>query len=87
MGRDRPGSDTDGIVVALLAGAAKRHARWRDPTPDEAVAAVSELRELADWPEGGRSRPLRQAWRLSTDGGMPCGDCRLRCAVIGGAYA
>jgi hypothetical protein len=39
--------DPDHILVAQLDGAAKRHARWRDPTPDEEAAAVAELSELA----------------------------------------
>jgi hypothetical protein len=44
-GRRSPGPDH--ILVAQLDGAAWRHARWRDPTPDEETAAVAELRELA----------------------------------------
>jgi hypothetical protein len=35
------------MIVAELAGAARRHARWRDLTEAEAAAAVAELREVA----------------------------------------
>ena len=45
--RNRPRSDTDRLVVARISGIALRHARWREPTEDEAAAAVAELREIA----------------------------------------
>jgi len=42
---ERPQADR--ITIAQLHGTAKRHARWRELTEDEAAAAVGELRELA----------------------------------------
>jgi len=47
VNQDRPGPDPDRILVAQLTGAARRHARWREPTGAEEAAAVAELRELA----------------------------------------
>jgi acyl-CoA reductase-like NAD-dependent aldehyde dehydrogenase len=43
---DQPESDQ--LTVARLAGAAQRHAPWREATPEETAAAVAELREIAD---------------------------------------
>lgn len=40
-------SDADQLTVARLTGAAQRHAPWREPTEEETVAAVAELREIA----------------------------------------
>jgi hypothetical protein len=37
----------DQLTVARLAGAAQRHAPWREPTRQETAAAVEELREIA----------------------------------------
>ena len=37
----------DQLLVARLAGAAQRHAPWREPTRQETAAAVAELREIA----------------------------------------
>jgi hypothetical protein len=47
MAQARRGPGADRILVAHLDGAAMRHARWRDPAPDEEAAAVAELTELA----------------------------------------
>ena len=47
MARDRPGPDSDRLLVARLDGIAKRHAKWREPTESETAAAVVELREVA----------------------------------------
>ncbi len=45
---DQRASDRDQLTVARLAGAARRHASWREPTQEETAAAVQELREIAD---------------------------------------
>ena len=45
--RERPPPDSDRLIAAMLCGAAKHHARWRDLTEDEHAAAVAELHELA----------------------------------------
>jgi hypothetical protein len=37
----------DQLTVARLAGAAQRHAPWREPSRPETAAAVAELREIA----------------------------------------
>jgi hypothetical protein len=42
-----PGDEADQLIVARLAGAAQRHAPWREPTEAETAAAVQELREIA----------------------------------------
>ncbi len=42
-----PGGEDDQLIVARLAGAAQRHAPWREPTEAETAAAVQELREIA----------------------------------------
>jgi len=39
--------ESDQLVVARLAGAAQRHAPWREPTEAETATAVTELREIA----------------------------------------
>jgi hypothetical protein len=39
--------ETDRILVARITGTARRHARWRELTTDEAAAAVAGLRALA----------------------------------------
>lgn len=57
---DQPESDQ--LVVARLAGAAQRHAPWREATPEETAAAVAELREIA----GGRGDLLAEAAGLLT---------------------
>ena len=44
---DHPARDSDQLTVARLAGAAQRHAPWREPTRQETAAAVEELREIA----------------------------------------
>lgn len=44
---DYRGSECDQLTVARLAGAAQRHAPWREPTREETAAAVDELREIA----------------------------------------
>jgi hypothetical protein len=44
---DRSASEPDQLTVARLAGAAQRHAPWREPTEEETAAAVEELREIA----------------------------------------
>jgi hypothetical protein len=44
---DRPGPAPDRLLVARLAGVAKRDARWRKPTEPEIAAAATELREVA----------------------------------------
>jgi hypothetical protein len=44
-GRDQ--DDCDQLTVARLAGAAQRHAPWREPSQQETAAAVEELREIA----------------------------------------
>lgn len=41
------GCESDQLIVARLAGAAQRHAPWREPTEAETAAAVAELREIA----------------------------------------
>ena len=48
MAKDRPGPGGDRLLVARLTGVAKRHAHWREPTEAETVAAVAELRTIAD---------------------------------------
>ena len=40
--------ETDRILVAQLAGEARHHAKWRELGEDEEVAAMAELRALAD---------------------------------------
>jgi hypothetical protein len=40
-------TDEDQLTVARLAGAAQRHAPWREPSRPETAAAVAELREIA----------------------------------------
>jgi hypothetical protein len=45
--RGQRGPGPDRPIVAELHGAAKRHARWREPTRAETAAAVAELREIA----------------------------------------
>jgi len=42
---ERPQADR--ILIAQLHGTAKRHAKWRELTEPEHVAAVEDLRELA----------------------------------------
>jgi hypothetical protein len=54
--RAAAGYETDQLTVARLAGAAQRHAPWREPTASETAAAVAELREIA----GARSDLLAQ---------------------------
>jgi len=44
---DRPGPGPDRLLIALITGTARHHARWRDLTADEKAAAVAELTELA----------------------------------------
>jgi hypothetical protein len=44
-GRRRP--DADRLLLARIAGIARRHASWREPTGPEIAAAVAELREVA----------------------------------------
>lgn len=39
--------ESDQLTVARLAGAAQRHAPWREPTEAETATAVAELREIA----------------------------------------
>jgi hypothetical protein len=39
--------ESDQLTVARLAGAAQRHAPWREPTEAETATAVTELREIA----------------------------------------
>src|SRR5271157_492774 len=46
----------DRILIAQLHGEARRHAKWRELTEAEEVAAVAELRELA----GGRADLLAE---------------------------
>lgn len=48
MTQDRPRPSGDRLLVARLTGVAKRHAHWREPTSAETVAAVAELRAIAD---------------------------------------
>ena len=43
-----PLTDTDQIIVAWLQAAASRHTIWRDPEGDARLAAIAELRRLAD---------------------------------------
>jgi hypothetical protein len=47
MARDRPGPDRDRLLIARIAGIARRHAPWREPTEPEIAAASAELREVA----------------------------------------
>jgi len=47
VNQDRPGADTDRILVAQLTGEARHRARWRPLTEDEEAAALAELRTLA----------------------------------------
>ena len=47
VNRDRPGPDADRLLVARLAGTARRHARWREPTETETIAAAAGLRAIA----------------------------------------
>ena len=48
MAQGRPGPGGDRLLVARLTGVAKRHAHWREPTATETVAAVAELRAIAN---------------------------------------
>ncbi len=43
----RSARDADQLTVARLTGAAQRNAPCREPTEEEAAAAVAELREIA----------------------------------------
>jgi hypothetical protein len=43
----RPGPDRDGVTVARLAAAARRHAPRREPTDAETATAAAELRAIA----------------------------------------
>jgi hypothetical protein len=47
LNQDRPGADTDRILVAQLTGEARHRARWRPLTGEEEAAALAELRALA----------------------------------------
>jgi len=61
---NRPASELDGLTVARLTGAARRHAPGREPSGAETAAAVRELREIA----GGKGVSVAQvafAWVLS----------------------
>ena len=78
-------SQADRILIAQLQGTAKRHAKWRELTEPEHVAAVEDLRELAagradllaevagvieGFSEGELDEPLaRQAAQLCSDAG------------------
>jgi hypothetical protein len=44
---DLPAPDSDQITVARLAGAARRHASWQEPTAAQTAAAVAELQAIA----------------------------------------
>ena len=48
MAQGRPGPGGDRLLVARLTGVAQRHARWREPTEAETVAAVADLQAIAD---------------------------------------
>src|SRR5580700_4373654 len=48
MAHDRYGPDRDRLVIAVLSGAAKRHAQWRDLAEAETEVAVAELHEIAN---------------------------------------
>ena len=60
--RSPSGYESDQLLVARLAGAAQRHAPWREPTEAETAAAVEELREIA----GARADLLAEAAGLLT---------------------
>jgi hypothetical protein len=47
MANDHPGPDRDRLLVARIAGIAKRHAGWGALSEAELVVAVAELREVA----------------------------------------
>jgi hypothetical protein len=47
MNQDHFAPAADRLLVAQLTGTARHHARWRDLTPGEQTAAVTELRDLA----------------------------------------
>lgn len=57
---DQP--EADQLTVARLAGAAQRHAPWREATAEETAAAVAELSEIA----GDRGDLLAEAAGLLT---------------------
>jgi hypothetical protein len=46
MAHDRPGPDRDRLLVARIAGIAKRHAGWGALSEADVAAAVAELREV-----------------------------------------
>jgi hypothetical protein len=70
--------ESDQLTVARLAGAAQRHAPWREPTAAETAAAVAELREIA----GARSDLLAQVAGLLTGFYRRTGEeARARAAV------
>jgi hypothetical protein len=48
MSRDRPGPDSDRLIVARLAGVAQRHARWGTADEAQMTAGAAELRDIAD---------------------------------------
>jgi hypothetical protein len=47
MNQDRPGADSDRLLVAEVTGEARHRARWRPLTGEEEAAALAELRALA----------------------------------------
>jgi hypothetical protein len=61
VNQDRPGPDRDRLLIAQLAGAANRHARWGDLTGTEKAAGAAELREIA----GGRADLLAEVAGLA----------------------
>jgi hypothetical protein len=61
MAHDRPGPVPDRLIVARLAGAVRRHARWGSLTEDQKAAGVAELREIA----GDRSDLLAEVAGIS----------------------
>jgi hypothetical protein len=71
----RPGR----ILAAKLTGTATRHAKWRDLTPEEHTAAVTELRDLAAGRTGLLARQAgllaRQAGLLARQAGLLTGCC------------
>jgi hypothetical protein len=48
VSRDRPGPDSEGLLVARISGTAQPHARWGALAGDQAATGAAELRELAD---------------------------------------
>jgi hypothetical protein len=48
MRHDRPRPAADRLLAARISGIARRHARWGALTEDQAAAAVTELRQVAD---------------------------------------